>query len=95
MCARNQRVSTMTLLELWVISPESKSTSVESTVRRSGNARNAPRNMQFNLIGKLTPRFAVPESINVTAEPCFRGSCSSSCALFVLSLILFLSSVCF
>lgn len=45
-----------------------RSTLAESMVKKSGNVKSALRNMQFNQIGKLTPRFVAQESINVTAE---------------------------
>ncbi|KAF7823423.1 protein indeterminate-domain 9 [Senna tora] len=56
MCAPRRRVSTTSRREPSAISPASRSTSAGSTARRSGSARSAPRNMQSNPIGKLTPR---------------------------------------
>lgn len=37
-------------------------------MRRSGSARNVPRNMQFSQIGKLIVKFVAPESTNATVE---------------------------
>lgn len=42
--------------------------------RRSGSVRNAPRNMQFNRIGKLIRKFVEPGSTDATAEPFSRGN---------------------
>lgn len=36
--------------------------------RRSGSVRNVPRNMLFNLIGKLILRFVAQGNINATVE---------------------------
>lgn len=69
----NRRVFITILLELWVISRGLRSISAENMARRSGNVTSALRNMRFNRIGKLTPRFAVPESINAIVELCFQG----------------------
>ncbi|KAJ1419049.1 Zinc finger C2H2-type [Sesbania bispinosa] len=55
-----------------------RSTSAENTARRSGNATSAPRNTQFNRIGKLTPRFAVPESTNAIVGLCFQEESARS-----------------
>lgn len=53
---------------------ESRSTSVENMVRRSGNVRSALRGMQFNQIGKLTLRLVALESTDVTVEPSSQGN---------------------
>jgi hypothetical protein len=50
-----------------------KSTLVESTVKRSGNVKNVLRNMQSNLIGKLTQKHVVQENTNVTVAPSSQG----------------------
>jgi hypothetical protein len=44
--------------------------------RRSGSVRNVQRNMLFNQTGKLTPRLAGLESINVTVGLYFPGTIS-------------------
>ena len=56
-----------------MISRGSRSTSAESTARRSGNVTSAPRSTLFNRIGRLTLRFAAPESTNVIVALCFQG----------------------
>lgn len=42
-------------------------------VRRSGNVKSAPRSMQFNQTGKLTPKPVVQENTDVTVEPSSQG----------------------
>jgi len=44
--------------------------------KRSGNAINVRRSMLFSLIGRLTQRFVVLESINVIVALCFQGNIS-------------------
>jgi len=56
----------MTLAEPWETSLGLKNTSAESTVRRSGSAKSAPRNTLFNLTGKPITRFVGLDSTNVT-----------------------------
>ena len=69
MFVQSPHAFTMTPQELLEISLVLKSTSSESMVRRSGSARSAQSAMQFNLIGKLTPRSVAPESIDATVVP--------------------------
>nr|VDD16792.1 unnamed protein product [Brassica rapa] len=45
---------------------ESRNIFVGNMARRSGSARNAPRDMQFNPIGRLIQRLVGLESIDVT-----------------------------
>ena len=43
-------------------------------VRRSGNVTSAQRGMQFNQIGKLTPKLVALGSTDVTVEPFSQGN---------------------
>ncbi|KAG5016644.1 hypothetical protein JHK82_022293 [Glycine max] len=52
---------------------KSRSTSAESTVRRSANVTSAPRSMPFNQIGKLTPNPVALGSTHVTVKPTSQG----------------------
>ncbi|KAI3688192.1 hypothetical protein L1987_81902 [Smallanthus sonchifolius] len=45
--------------------------------RRSGSAKSVPKSTQFTRIGKLTPKFVVPESTSVIAEHSFLGKIAS------------------
>ena len=69
MFARSRLVSTITPLELWEISPESKSISAGNIARRSGSARNVPRDTLFFQITKLILRHVVLESTVATVGP--------------------------
>ena len=51
-----------------------KSTSAESTVKRSGSARSARSVMLCSQIGKHTPRPVALENINVIVELSFQGN---------------------
>lgn len=77
MCALSPLVFITTLQGHLGISQGSRSTFAESMERRSGSVTSAPRSMLFNLIGKLTPKPVVQESIDVTVEPFSPGE--SSC----------------
>ena len=72
--ARKNPASTTIRQEPWETSPELRSISAENTARKSGSARNVPRNMQFSQIGKLIVKSAAPESTNVTVEPSSQGT---------------------
>lgn len=74
MFARSRLVSTITPLELWEISPESKSISAGNIARRSGSARNVPRDTLFILIIKLILRLVVLESTVATVAPFSPGT---------------------
>ncbi|KAB2057867.1 hypothetical protein ES319_A11G196200v1 [Gossypium barbadense] len=71
MFVRRSLVSITIHQELWAILRELRNISVENMVKKSGNAISVPKNMLFNRIGKLTPRFAVLGSTNVIVELCF------------------------
>ena len=77
MCVQNLRVSTTTLQEHLVTSLALKSTSAESTARRSGNVISAQRNTLFSLTGKPTQKSVVQGNTNVTVVPFFQGSYTS------------------
>ena len=74
MCVQTQHVCTMTLQGPLGTSPGSRSTFQESTARRSGNVKSAQSDMLFSLIGKPTPKFVAPESIDVIVEPFSQGT---------------------
>lgn len=78
MFARKILVSTMTPLELWAISPVSKNISVGNTAKRSGRARNVPRDTLFILIIKLIRKLVVLESTVATVAPFSPGETASS-----------------
>lgn len=73
MFAQNRHVCTMIHLELLGTLQGSRNTSAGNMVRRNGSAKNAQKSMQFDLIGKLTPRSVAPESTDVTVEPFSQG----------------------
>lgn len=73
MFAPSRAACTTTRPGRWGTSPGSRSTSPGSTATRSGSAKNAPSATQSNRIGKLIPKFAAPESIDVIAVPSFPG----------------------
>ncbi|GFZ19817.1 indeterminate(ID)-domain 5 [Actinidia rufa] len=70
-CVLSPLVSTMTLLEPSATSPASRSITLGNMVRRSTSVRSAPRNMLFNLTGKLTPRLVLDV---ITSVLCRRDS---------------------
>lgn len=59
-------------------SQESRSTFQGSMAKRSGSVKSVQSVMQFNLIGKLTPRFVALKSIDVIVEPFSLGETVSS-----------------
>lgn len=65
------------LLELLVISLELKNITVENMVRRNGNVTSVQKFMLFNLIGRLTPKPVVQESIDVIVEQSSPGRIAS------------------
>jgi len=91
MFVQNPRVSTTTLQEHLVTSPALKSTSAESTARRSGNVISAQRNTLFSLTGKPTQKSVVQGNTNVTVVPFFQGSYISTSyyILFLCAIIIF------
>lgn len=74
MYARKQVVYTMNLQEHLVILLESRNTIAENMEKKIGNVINVPRNMPFNLIGKLTLRPVALESIDVIVVPFSQGN---------------------
>lgn len=74
MSAQRQPVCTTSHRERWEILQESRNTFAENMVRRNGNVRNAQRSMQFNQIGKHTPKLVALGSTDVTVAPFFQGN---------------------
>lgn len=52
----------------------SESTFVENMVRKSGSVKNVQSVMQFNQIGRLTPRSVAQGTTDVTVEPFSLGT---------------------
>lgn len=73
MFAQSRHAYTMTPQGLLGISPALRSTSSESTARRSGSVRSAQSAMLFNRIGKPIPRSVAQESTDATVEPFSQG----------------------
>lgn len=69
MFVQKLHVCTMIHQGLSEILQESRSTSAENMARRSGNVKSAQNAMPFNQTGKLIPRLAAQESIDVIVEP--------------------------
>ena len=76
MSAPRRAASTTTHRGRWEISQESRNTFAENMGRRNGNVTSAQRSMQFNPIGKLTPKHVALGNTDVTVAPFFQGKFS-------------------
>jgi hypothetical protein len=65
-CVLSPHVFIMTLQEHLVTSLVLRNTSLANMVRRNGSVISAPRNMLFNLTGKLIPRLVALGNTDVT-----------------------------
>lgn len=88
MCVQRQTVFIIIHLGLLVISQGSRNTFVGNMEKRNGNVKSVQSSMLFNLIGKLTLRSVVQESIDVTVALFSRGKLFKIFLFFFLSIFL-------
>lgn len=74
MCVQKRVASTTIRQGHSVTLPALRNIFVGNMARKSGSVRNAPRDMQSNLIGRLIPRLVGLESIDATVVQFSQGT---------------------